>query len=72
MDEPTATVLKGPWPEIKSAHDAACYGRNPTTDEMCRFYSDHRGFHEDTNGGRWLDDGDPAKPDWLPAQDARD
>jgi hypothetical protein len=65
--------LKGPWPVLHATQDFPCDGVNPRNDEKC-VLGHHRGFHRDTTGDKWLDDGDPARPDWYGRQpyDPRD
>lgn len=52
------------WPELRASQDIPCDGVNPRTDEKCAL-GYHQGFHRDSTGDQWLDDGDPARPDWL-------
>jgi hypothetical protein len=45
------------WPELKSAKEIACDGKNPMTGRVC-ILGHHNGFHKDDTGAEWLDEGD--------------
>lgn len=59
----TARDARG-WPILRSAQEVDCDGRNPMTERAC-VLGHHQGYHRDAAGAEWLDDGDPASPDWL-------
>lgn len=52
------------WPILRAAQDFVCDGVNPRSGGKC-LLGEHRGYHRDDAGDEWLDDGDPARPDWL-------
>ncbi|GAA3110397.1 hypothetical protein JOF29_001362 [Kribbella aluminosa] len=50
------------WPILYAAQDLACDGINRLTDRAC-IVGQHRGYHRDETGARWLDG---EEDDFLP------
>ncbi|WP_344149621.1 hypothetical protein [Kribbella yunnanensis] len=42
------------WPILRAAQDLQCDGVHPLTHKAC-VVGDHRGYHRDESGARWLD-----------------